>query len=61
MALNFVRFAHKISGCSGREVFVCSGSQVSVSACRPGLRCRSAAASGSRSSCPPPRASRTNF
>ncbi|WP_316557680.1 hypothetical protein [Methanimicrococcus hongohii] len=38
MALNFARFAHKISGCSGREVFVCSWSQVSVSACKSGFR-----------------------
>ncbi|WP_316558249.1 hypothetical protein [Methanimicrococcus hongohii] len=31
-ALNFTRFAHKISGCSGKKVFVCSGREVSVSA-----------------------------
>ncbi|WP_316557926.1 hypothetical protein [Methanimicrococcus hongohii] len=30
LALNFARFAHKISGCSGKEVVVCSGSQVVV-------------------------------
>ncbi|WP_316557878.1 hypothetical protein [Methanimicrococcus hongohii] len=30
LALNFARFAHKISGCSGREVSVCSGREVSV-------------------------------
>ncbi|WP_316557863.1 hypothetical protein [Methanimicrococcus hongohii] len=33
LALNFARFAHKISGCSGRKVFVCSGREVCVPAC----------------------------
>ncbi|WP_316558222.1 hypothetical protein [Methanimicrococcus hongohii] len=38
LALNFARFAHKISGCGGREVFVCSGREVCVSACRSVFR-----------------------
>ncbi|WP_316556889.1 hypothetical protein [Methanimicrococcus hongohii] len=54
MALNFVRFAHKISGCSGRAVFVCSGREVCVSAagqvcvCRRLSACRPAAAAAAR-------------
>ncbi|WP_316558279.1 hypothetical protein [Methanimicrococcus hongohii] len=32
LALNFARFAHKISDCSRRKVFVCSGREVSVAA-----------------------------
>ncbi|WP_316557788.1 hypothetical protein [Methanimicrococcus hongohii] len=47
LALNFARFAHKISGCCERKCLFAAGgrfpfplaSQVSVSACRSGLHC----------------------
>ncbi|WP_316558239.1 hypothetical protein [Methanimicrococcus hongohii] len=36
LALNFARFAHKISGSGGKKMFVCSGREVSV----PAATCR---------------------
>ncbi|WP_316558477.1 hypothetical protein [Methanimicrococcus hongohii] len=59
MALNFARFAHKISGCSGSQVSVCSGSQVSVCSGSQVFTEKSLRDFFGR--CPPPRASRFAF